>query len=92
MRAVYSCLQSCCGTLPNGCLTSNLRQMPPAVAQVITSCRITVCYDVDLEKENLNMAIFKNISGSDYIRTGYVTCKSNCSLIVGANGAVNIDR
>lgn len=92
IRAVYSCLQSCCGTLPDGSLTSNLRQMPTAVAQVITSCRMAVCYDVDLEKEGLNMAVFKNISGSDYIRTEYVTCKSNCSLIMAANGVVNIDN
>lgn len=92
IRAIYNAMQRCCGTLPDGSLTSNLRQMPAAVAEVVTSCRMAVCYDVDLEKEGLNMAIFKNISGSDYIRTQYVTCKSNCSLTMAANGLVDVDK
>ncbi len=92
LRAIYNSLQRCCGTLPDGSLTSNLRQMSPDVAEVVTSCRMAVCYDVDLEKEPLNMAIFKNISGSDYIRTKHVTCKSNCSLTMAANGIVDIDK
>lgn len=92
LRAMYNSMQRSCATLPDGSLTSNLRQMPPAVADAITSCRMAVCYDVDLEKENLNMAVFKNISGSDYIRTEYVTCKSNCSLTMAANGLVDVDK
>lgn len=92
LRVIYQCLQGCCGTLPDGCLTSNANKMPPDVSEVITSRRMAVCFDVELWKKQLNMAVFKNISGSDYIRTQWVTCKSNCSLTIGANGTVNIDE
>lgn len=91
LRTIYTALRGCCGTLPDGSLTTNFKRMPAEVAGVIVSSRMAVCYDVDLEKDMLNMAVFKNISGSDYIRVGNATCKSNCSLIIGTNGMVDLD-
>jgi len=40
----------------------------------------------------LNMSVFKNISGSDYVRVGELYVKTNCSLTIGTNGYPDIDR
>jgi len=65
--------------------------MPAGVTEVMVSSRMAFCYDVDLERDVMNMSVFKNISGSDYIRVGHNTCRSSCSLTIGSNGLVDID-
>jgi hypothetical protein len=92
LQQMYACLTGCCGVLPDGSLVGKSRSMPSEIAEVIASCRMALCYDVDLEKEPLNMSIFKNISGSDYIRVGFNSVKTNCSLTLATNGVVNIDK
>lgn len=86
LRVIANVLGSCCGLLPDGCLTSLNNGMPVAVASVIAANRMAVCYDVALDKFPLNMAVFKNISGSDYVRVGELSVKTNCSLTIGTNG------
>lgn len=66
--------------------------MPVSVASVIASHRMAVCYDVALDKYPLNMSVFKNISGSDYVRVGEHTCKTNCALTIGTNGFVDVTK
>lgn len=92
LQQIYSCLVGCCGVLPDGSLVGKSKSMPSEIAEVISSCRMALCYDVDLEKEPLNMSIFKNISGSDYIRVGYHSVKTNCSLTLATNGVVDIEK
>lgn len=92
LQQIFACLTGCCGVLPDGSLVGKSRSMPSEIAEVIASCRMAVCYDVDLEKDPLNMSIFKNISGSDYIRVGYNSVKTNCSLTLATNGVVDIDK
>lgn len=92
LQQLYTCLIGCCGILPDGSLTGYTRSMHPDVAEVIASNRMAICYDVDLEKDQLNMGVFKNISGSDYIRVGHISCKTNCALTLATNGIVNIDK
>lgn len=92
LQHVFSCLTGCCGILPDGSLVQEKKSMPDEVAEVVASCRMAVCYDVDLESRLLDMSTFKNISGSDYIRVGYNSVKSNCSLMLATNGVVNIDK
>ena len=89
LRAIYKSMARCCGTLPDGCLTGYTKSMAGVIAEAVASSRMVVCYDVDIEREPLNMAMFKNISGSDYIRVGFNTCKSTCSLALAANGYVD---
>ncbi|KAI1906218.1 hypothetical protein LOZ61_006776, partial [Ophidiomyces ophidiicola] len=60
-----------CG--PGGSGKRYTKSMHPDVAEVIASNRMAICYDVDLEKDQLNMGVFKNISGSDYIRVGHIS-------------------
>lgn len=92
LRVIANTLGSCCGLLPDGCLTSKVNGMPVAVSSVIASNRMAVCYDVQLKDHPLNMAVFKNISGSDYVRIGELTCKTNCSLTIATNGYVDIEK
>ncbi len=92
LQQIFSCLIGCCGVLPDGSLVGKNKSMPSEITEVIASCRMALCYDVDLDKEPLNMAIFKNISGSDYIRVGPNSIKTNCSLTLATNGVVNIDK
>ncbi|KIW35739.1 uncharacterized protein PV06_11920 [Exophiala oligosperma] len=92
LQIIFTSLLGCCGILPDGSLTTTARSMPDEVAEVIVGNRMAVCYDVDLERSQLNMSIFKNISGSDYIRVNYNSCKSNCSLVLATNGAVNVKK
>lgn len=92
LRQLISCLGTCVSTIPDGSLTSKLKSMPPDVAEAIVGSRMVVCFDVDLEKGDLNMNTFKNISGSDYIRVGHITAISNCSLTLATNGVVDIDK
>jgi hypothetical protein len=92
LQHLYSCMIGCCGILPDGSLTGSSRSMNHTIAEAITSSRMAICYDVDLEKEPLNMAVFKNISGSDYVRVGQTSLKSNCSLSLATNGIVDVDK
>lgn len=92
LRIIANMLGSCCGLLPDGCLTSRDNGMPIAVSSVIASNRMAVCYDVALDKFPLNMSVFKNISGSDYVRVGELYVKTNCSLTIGTNGYPDIDK
>lgn len=92
LRVIANALGSCCGLLPDGCLTSNNNGMPITVSSVIASNRMAVCYDVALDKYPLNMSVFKNISGSDYVRVGELSVKTNCSLTIGTNGYPDIDK
>lgn len=92
LQQLVSCLTGCCSILPDGSLTSKSRNMSSEVSEAIVGSRMAVCFDVDLLKEELNMSVFKNISGSDYIRVGYNSCKTNCSLTLATNHAVNIEK
>lgn len=92
LRIIDNTLGSCCGVLLDGCLTSPVPGMPLSVASVIASHRMAVAYDVGLDRYPLNMSLFKNISGSDYVRVGEHTCKTNCSLTIGTNGFVDIRK
>jgi energy-coupling factor transporter ATP-binding protein EcfA2 len=92
LRIIANILGSCCGLLPDGCLTSKNEGMPVSVSSVIASNRMAVCYDVALDKFPLNMSVFKNISGSDYVRVGELYVKTNCSLTIGTNGYPDIDK
>lgn len=91
LQQVNNCLLGCSGILPDGCLTSDAKSMPPEVSSVVAGCRIGLCYDVDFDRDPLNMSIYKNISGSDYVRVGHASVKSNCSLMLATNGVVNIE-
>lgn len=92
LRVINNSLGSCCGLLPSGCLTSKSEVMPITVSSVIASNRMAVCYDVALDEQPLNMTIFKNISGSDYVRVGDHSVKTNCSLAIATNGHPDIKK
>lgn len=92
LRQLISCLGTCVNTIPDGSLTTKTKSMPPGVAEAVVGSRMVICFDVDLEKAELNMSTFKNISGSDYIRVGSITAVSNCSLTLATNGVVNITK
>lgn len=92
LRILNAALTGCCKVLPDGSLTSKQNSMSEKVINAVVSSRMSICYDVNLEEDPLNMNIFKNISGSDDIRVGDVTCKSNCSLMLATNGRVNIEK
>jgi hypothetical protein len=72
LQQVHSCLGGCCGIIPDGSLVGTSKSMSTDFAEVIASCRMALCYDVDLEAHPLNMSIFKDISGSDYVRVGFI--------------------
>ncbi|KAL9122216.1 MAG: hypothetical protein Q9187_001233 [Circinaria calcarea] len=92
LQVIYSALLGCCGILFDGSLTSRAIAMPEHVAEVVVGNRMAICYDVGLEAAPLNMSIFKNISGSDYLRVNFTSCKTNCSLTLATNGVVDIDK
>lgn len=91
LMQLMSCLGTCVSVIPDGSLTGIAKSMPAGVAEAVVGSRMIVCFDVDLEKNKLNMNTFKNISGSDYLYVGYTRCKSNCSLTLATNGIINID-
>ena len=92
MQVIYSVLRGCSGVLPDGTLTARSSKMPSDVAEVIVSSRMAICYDVGLDNDNFNMSVFKNISGSDYIRVGFHSCKTFCSLTFGSNHLIDIEK
>lgn len=92
LQIMFSSLIGCCGIIPDGALTGRSSSMSQTVSEVVASFRMAVCYEVGLEKDKLNMSVFKNISGSDYIRVGYNSCKSNCSLTLASNGIIDLER
>src|SRR5699024_9760130 len=54
------------------------------------SSRMVICYDVDLERRNMNIGVFKHNSGGDYVHVGMINAKSACSLALATNGLPNI--
>lgn len=92
LKLINAALTGCCKVLPDGSLTTKSNSMSEKVINAVVSARMAICYDVNLEEDSLNMNIFKNISGSDDIRVGDVTCKSSCSLMLATNGRIDVDK
>lgn len=91
LQQVYSCLLGCCGVLRDGSLVGAEKSMSDEISLVVASYRMALCYDMGMDKHPLNMPIYKNISGSDYVRVGHASIKTNCSLMLATNGLVDID-
>jgi len=89
IKVIEQTLVGCCGIIPDGTLTIKGEKVPEAVAEVIVSNRMAVCYDANLVTNAINMTVLKNISGSDNIRVGTIACKAECSLTVAANAAMD---
>lgn len=90
LRAIHSTMAGCCTMIPDGSLTSNDEGMSESIAASVVSSRMVICYDVDLERRNMNIGVFKNISGGDYVHVGMINAKSACSLALATNGLPNI--
>lgn len=57
LQMIYACLTGFCGVLPDGSLVGRAKSMSGEITDVIAGCRMVLCYDVDLEKDQLNMSI-----------------------------------
>jgi hypothetical protein len=54
--------------------------------------RLVSCYKLDLDTHTVNMSMFKNIIGADYVKVGDFMSKAVCSFIIAINGLPNVSR
>ena len=85
-------MQGSTSVIPNNILTRTHSDVEDRIAVIVVKSRLVTGYELDLNKREVNMSIFKKIRGSDFIKVGELMSKAVCSLAIAADGLPNVDR
>lgn len=92
LRMATSAMQGVTNLIPDNILTRDHPSLGEKVAQTVIKSRLVTCYELDLNKYEINMSMFKNITGSDYVKVGEFMSKAVCSFAIATNGIPDISR
>lgn len=79
-------------SIPDNVFTKEFDEIGDKVAQVVVRSRLVTCYELDLDNKTVNMSLFKNITGRDFVKVGDFMSKAVFSFGIATNGLPNIDR
>lgn len=92
LRMATAAMKGVTNLIPDNILTRNFNGLEDKIAQTVVKSRLVTCYELDLDKHEINMSMFKNITGSDYVKVGEFMAKAICSFAIATNGLPNVDR
>lgn len=92
LRMATAALSGATNLIPDNILTKESEGIGDKVAQVVVKSRMVTCYELDLVNKNVNMSMFKNITGGDYVKVGEFMAKAVCSFAIATNGLPNMER
>jgi len=92
LRMATSAMQGVTNLIPDNILTRNFNGLEDKIAQTVVKSRLVTCYELDLDRCEVNMSMFKNITGSDYVKVGEFMSKAVCSFAIATNGLPDVDR
>lgn len=75
----------CCGTISSNVLTSRNSTITVDTARTIASNRLVTAGDIDLENNQLNLHVVKEITGHDSVSVPPVKVRTRCTLIAASN-------
>lgn len=92
LRMAMSALSGAANLLADNVLTKTYDSLNDQVAQVVVKSRLVTCFELDLVNRDINMTVFKNITGNDYVRVGEFMSRAACSFAIATNGLPNVVR
>jgi hypothetical protein len=92
LRMAMAALSGAVNIIPDNILTRDYEGLSDKVAQVVIKSRLVVCFELDLIKRDMNMSVFKNITGNDFVRAGEFMSRAACSFGIATNGLHNVVR
>ncbi|EQL04062.1 hypothetical protein G6O67_002843 [Ophiocordyceps sinensis] len=90
LRAATAALSGATKLIPDNILTRDFNGLEDKVAQVVVKSRLVTCYELDLDNRTINMSMFKNVTGGDYVKVGEFMAKAVCSFFIATNGLPNV--
>ena len=60
-------MQGATSGIPDNILTRSHTNVEERIAEIVVKSRLVTCYELDFKKKEVNMSMFKNITGSDYV-------------------------
>lgn len=75
----------CCGTISSNVLTSKNSTITLDTARTIASNRLVTAGDIDLESNQLNLHVVKEITGHDSVSVPPVKVRTRCTLVAASN-------
>lgn len=85
LRLIQEALAGCSETVPYGLVTQKSAAVRDEVAYIASNCRALFSQDIDFRKGNLNLALFKSLTGDDYVRTRGSNVRINTSFFGASN-------
>lgn len=92
LRMITAALSGATNLIPDNILTKTYDSVEDKVAQVVVKSRMVTCYELDLDNKMVNMSMFKNITGADYVKVGEFMSKAVCSLAIATNGLPDVEK
>lgn len=92
LRMATAAMQGVTNLIPDNILTRNFNGLEDKIAQTVVKSRLVTCYELDLDKHEVNMSMFKNITGSDYLKVGEFMAKAVCSFAIATNGIPDVEK
>lgn len=85
-------MQGATSVTPDNILTRSHSDLEDRIAQIVVKSRLVTCYELDLNRKEVNMSMFKNVTGSDYVKVWEFISKAVCSLAIATNKLPNVNR
>lgn len=92
LRMAMAALSGAANLIADNILTKNYDGLNDKVAQVVIKSRLVTCFELDLVHHDMNMSVFKNITGNDFVRVGEFMSRAACSFGIATNGLHNVVR
>lgn len=92
LRMAMAALSGASNLIADNILVRNYESLNDKVAQVVIKSRLVTCFELDLVNNDINMSVFKNITGNDFVRSGEFMSRAACSFAIATNGLHNVVR
>jgi hypothetical protein len=92
LRMATAAMKGVTNLILDNILTRNFNRLEDRIAQTVVKLRLVTCYELDLDKHEINMSMFKNITRSDYVRVGDFITKAVYLFAIATNSLPNVDR
>lgn len=92
LRMAMAALSGAANLIADNILTKTYDSLNDQVAGIVVRSRLVTCFELDLINRDVNMSVFKNITGNDYVRVGEFMSRAACSFAIATNGLPNVVR
>lgn len=92
VRMAMGALSGAANLIADNILTKKYDGLNDKVAQVVIKSRMVTCFELDLVNSDVNMSVFKNITGNDFVRVDEFMSRASCSFAIATNGLPNVLR